>query len=1084
MPPEMQPQCQPPFVQSMRSVSFDTSTVASEQPGSDREGYQNRSDSVQETADPTTLDVVNGSFSDSQVDQLKHSLRHTRDSLQDHPPRPSNGQPSIDYAPLSQVHEPVLLDESGHGRDLTSPPRNSPRRDSGTKRPMQSQIILPNSSGMEVSIQSASTNSTRTNVPDHSQEHANKEPLRSQSSARRDPSKEDIDGLAKENLPWATVPSTPHSRFDPLQANTNGATIRLKPESSLSQPIRTERTSEDSNGTFHTAENAVRSRPGSAMVEKSPETPKAKQSQPSSYEDPVSSNGEDPTSTPILQSTTDEPTAQVQDKAENQGSEPSTDYPARTENGPYKPSPTTYDYLAREPSLDNIIGQVESDRSPSPVSPQHSLHNEPVRQPSTREPIYYSPQHDFDVKQTRDSALRHPRPSSRSGEVSGLSERPAFPLPSLHDNQAPKRIEANVHIERATGSYAEDKASPAINTSDRKSRSNRTSRNSVFFKNLGGSGTVGVPSIVSPVETQQQSPSYSMGTANESEKKSKRGSLFRSRPGDKSDDDGRGMASPSATVSAAPVDIWRQASPSTSKSSQLDGSLNSDPMKARNKLNRASTSGSKVTEEGGKKKRFSAIGSLFGKRSSRNQPSPAIQARHMQAGSSDQSATPQQPQYQTSYSSQVASVDQPRPQPESRQSQGQVGPSGSYRDDYSSPTRSDTMASQTSTPAWSQTAQRVSQPRQPSYKEPSAYVQDSSLRQQATSPSNAIRPGPARNSTPVSQNTTSDIPITKPRTSLFSRSKSRESSTTGRNRDSPGKSWTPSRDRDRQDRTGGSSGRQSLPVPATQGPQRVMTFSQFGESHITNNLDQQQQPSQNQSSDRQSPSSFNPHPQRTTSLVNNPQSRGPPRILTFNQFGENHIVESPSQSQLVQSSPQNKDSHVRQPNVITFQQFPSDPKSLPSQSSGRASPPPPPPPPKDDWHISKSRGSASQSIQADGRRQHGDTISRVSAPTAPSYHNPRSTSQPQPQPQVQQRQAPPPIQTEIPSARLSTFSPASNSAESRKARQRELESVAPSTEKEMTSVPAKNDASSEEKIVMSSSSYPGQEWQPSFAYDD
>ena len=1081
MPSEVQPQHQPPFVQSMRNVSF-----ASEQPSYYRDRDQNRVEPVQQVADHTNSDVAGGSFSDSQKTHLEHDLRHTRDSQEDHPARPSNLQSSIDYAPPPHVQGPVLPEEYGHGRDLASPSGSFPRRDPGIERPLQSQIIHPNSSGI---IESGLTDSNGNSVPDISQE-------------RRESSKEDVDGSAKENLPWASMTSTPHSRFDPFQEKPNDTIIRLNHDRPLSQPTKTERTSEDSNGTFHTAENAVRSRSGSAMVEETLETPKAKLAQPSSLGDALLSDGrKDPTLAPILPPTTDEPIVGIQDRAEEQESEPATDHLAGSENVPYRPSPTTLDYLAREPSLDNIVSQIESDRSPSPVSPQHSIHSihhEPVRQQSTRKPIYYGPQHDFDVKQTRDPALRHPTSSSRSGEVAGAPESPALPLPSHNENQASRRIDANEHVERKTGSHAEGKTSPAINTSNRRSRSNRTSRNSVFFKNLGGSGTVGVPSIVSAVETQQQSPSHSMTPANESEKKSKRGSLFRSRPGDKSDDDTRGIATPSATGSAAPADAWRQASPSTSKSSQVDGSLNSDSVRYPNKLNRASTSGNKVTEEGGKKKRFSAIGSLFGKRSSRNQPSPAIQARYMQAGQNDKSGKPQQSQYQAPYSSHISSVDQPRPQPESRQSQGQVDTSRSYVAGYSSPNRSDTIASQTSTPVWSQTAQRVSQPRQPSYKEPSAYTQDSSLRQQATSPSNAIVPGLVRNSTSVSQNTSSDTPITKSRSSLFSRSRSRESSTTGRNKDSPGKSWIAGRDRDRQDRSGAPSGRQSLPVQPARGPQRVLTFSQFGESHIASNLDQQQQPSQDQSSESQPPSSFNAHPQRTTSLGNNPPSREPPRILTFNQFGENHIVESPSQRQLGQSPPQNKAIQLQQPNVVTFQQFPSDSKALPSQSLGRESPPPPPPPPKDDWHVLKSRGSASQSSQVDGRQQHGDTISRISAPRAPSYPDPRRTSQPQAQTQLQaqtqaqaqarQRQAPPPIQTEIqteiPSGRLSTFSPASNSAESRKARQRELESVAPGTEKEMVSVPAKNDASSEEKIVMSSSSYPGQEWQPSFAYDD
>ena len=895
----------------------------------------------------------------------------------------------------------------------------------------------------------------------------------------------------EQNLP--TILPGPYSRSAAYDLSTKDPVDQLRSEGPPSSQIEVKRFSADSNGTFHTAENDTSSRPDSASLQENLETPKAEKSLVFDSEKAHENARESGTPTTVLPHTA----RRIESPTRNGTDDRTTDTPIEhvlpLAKQDYEPSLSRQEYLAREPSLDNIISQVESDRSPSPVSPQHSIHNEPIRRQSTREPIYYGPQHDFGPK-TQKFATRRSRSPSQTREQPGLQDHPAFrSIQGVNHQGESTTMAGEPYPGNMAGQprpeYLPEQSGTTRNpVVENKSKSNRNSRNSGFFMNIASPGKVGVPSIASPADTH--SLPLSTTNPNENDRKSKRASLFRSHQGDKGSEGSPSLGGSPALRSAGRVES--PSSPSAPQSSQHDQSPKNTSSTFRNRLQRASTSGNQITE-GGKKRRFSSLASLFGSRSSRSQPNQAIQARQSQQTPTPSSAPLQQIQLQTPPSVPKPSGEHYNYQSMVGQSHERVGTTNFDHSNSNSPVRSNTSTTQTSNPVWSQAAQRVSQARQSSIKEPSAYAQDAELRQRATSPSNSAS---GNNSTAVPPDIPSATPTMKSRNSIFSRNKSRDSSILGRSRDSSAKSWMKGREQDQPDLRINSSNRQSqLPSTrppiqhnasnSTHGSQRVLTFSQFGENQVVpTHPHAQQQVSQGHMTDPPSQQAVNPLPQRTSSLANNIPSQGPTRVLTFNQFVDHSIAEHSTQMSPPAPSVQAPASQGQQTNVVTFQQFPSSSNPQAAQADV-----PPPPPPKDDWHVNVPRQSRSQD-KAESREQYKNSLSQTPYNPPTSIPNSRRPSQEPPsaqsEPHSQYRQAPPPIQTEIPSSRLSAFSPSSNSAESRKARQRELESAVPtiSTEKETAVAPPKHDASSEENIVMSSSSYPGQEWQPSFAYDD
>ncbi len=874
--------------------------------------------------------------------------------------------------------------------------------------------------------------------------------------------------------------SIPTSRFSTKQADSEDVIVGSEVERLVAQ----ERYSEDSNRTFHTAENGNDDRPESRQTQDDVETPKAAEPPPLTFQNVPSQHS----------------AASPPSQADNFSGPRDLDTASGKLSQPPS-SPEMRAHLAREPSLDAMSNVVQSDLPPSPVSPQRSFIQEPAKPDNRKGPIYYDPSHDFGPAsndRVLAAAYNSPRQHSRGPS---LVDHPAFrrdTSPALQSQtlaeqnaygrgrgEAPSRQRPDMESDLSSGVTSRDRTDGS--TPDAK----RKSRNSGFFK-----------AFKSPVSIADQGNGESdqidatpTGVSVDGQKKPKRNSLFGSRNVDDRNISGQSEESPPAPISWA--DTMRPQIPVTPDSKGSSSPSSGASNNLRNRLQRASTSGKKE-DENGKKRRFSALGSLFGSRSRKTQPSAPEQARPPQPVTFYQFGPPQQSQGNEWELHQPLSQQRPE-HPESRPSLQPSSPDSSSaqprhdlvpvqgsdqrpHEEYYAPARSDYKKSQGSTRAWSQTAQRISQARPPSTNEPPAYAQDAALIHRSTALPEGPSLGASRASTTIPRSVTSNSPSTRSRSSMWSRSQSREVPLSKRHdRSTSGNSWT------------------------------TTAQEQSRQSTYTNPVSQSSQPA------------LSPRPGIT------PTHSNQGRVLTFSQFGDSSITYPLTQQATnIPPSGSQQPSPVRQQrqSVVTFQQFPQN------KSTRKDSPSPPPPPPKDDGHVSRPR----QSIipQATNPQQSQEQTSshnpRSSYAQHPSAEYPSSTGQQtrhdapssyiqqpiteyQPTPNSQprtfleqppapshsrtasyssqsQRQSLPPLQTEVPNARSSTFSPGNTSAESRKARQRELEmgrrpaSAIRSAPTETATGAARKGEDAEDVIVMSSSSYPGMEWTPDRWEDD
>lgn len=891
--------------------------------------------------------------------------------------------------------------------------------------------------------------------------------------------------LQAESLPDASGPSARHelslpkllsipkSRISTQSADGEDTT---EADRFIAQQSKVNRYSEDSNRTFHTADNGNDDRPESSQTQDDVKTPKtAKLSQLTFQKVPAQYTA---ASLPLQAETLNEPRSL--DMASGKLSQP--------------PSfPETRVPLAREPSPDAVSNVVEPDLPPSPVSPQRSFIQEPSKPGNRQGPVYYDPSHDFGPAsndRVPTAVQTFPRQHSRGPS---LVDHPAF----RHDTSPARRsqtlAEQNTYG-RGRGevpprqhpdmdSYSSSGATPRDPTDESNPEAKRKSRNSGFFKAFKSPGGI---ADQAPWESDQIHATPARVPVDE-QKKSKRNSLFGSRNIDDRNNGVQSEESPDASISR--VDTMRQQIPvapdSKGSSSPSSGASNN----LRNRLQRASTSGKKE-DENGKKKRFSALGSLFGSRSRKTQPTAPVQPMPSQPVTFYQFGPPQQSQplsqQRPEHPESGASFQSSSPGPSSAlPRQNSIPVQNSDRrphEEYYAPARSDHKMSQGSTTAWSQTAQRISQARAPSTNEPPAYAQDAALRHRSTAPPEGPSPTPSRTSTTIPRSVTSNSPSTRSRSSMWSRSKSREvplSKSHGRS--NSGNSWT----------------------TTAQDPSRQYTFN--------NPASQSSQPA------------LSPRPGITPTHSNHG------RVLTYSQFG-NSSISYPLTQQATNTPPSRsgQPSPVRQQrqSVVTFQQFPQ------SRSTREDSPPPPLPPPKDDGHVSRPRQSmfsqasnpqlsqeqtpshdprfsyaqhpGAEYLSSTGQQtRHDAPSSYVQQPTsdyqATQPSQPRAFLEQPPAPShsrtashssQSQRQILPPLQTEVPTTRSSTLSPGNTSAESRKARQRELEmggrpesAIRSAPAETATGAPRKGEET-EDVIVMSSSSYPGMEWTPDRFEDD
>ena len=658
------------------------------------------------------------------------------------------------------------------------------------------------------------------------------------------------------------------------------------------------------------------------------------------------------------------------------------------------------DFSMGRPSMESLSSPVNPDRPSSPISPQ--VPTQSASQPRGRAvvPVHYGIDHDFgpesDVERARRRSPSFSRPFNpseerrRSAELNTQQNPPVRQrTPSAEDLAMPVHLypgsitrEGALMSRQQAPEYAlEGVGPPDLPPVETKTRSRRGSRSSAFFKGLTKSLTDSdsPPMPNSSGDHMNGSPATSstnVGT------KSKRSSIFRLRKsqtdmtndGTKSKEHIVPTSDPrsrSSTVNQLP--------PPTVPSKPLDEDDDEFPIRPKQRsstgfsrrLHRASTSVGKE-EHQGTKKRFSVIGSLFGRANQKPQSSaeqigqPSQQALPPGQNMNDPYyalATPlqQSPEY-------FSTLPTPNPPPH----EGYYAPKRTKPQQYQN--------AHTKIPA--------QRPLSPFPANTPAYVQDASLRQSTSPPSTISPQKSSRSSTDFFRK------VLEPGSDqAVSQSSRRESKPKGN-------SWT-----------------------------RFSTHSR--------------------------------NKSRQSSLVS-------PAIETTSTARYNGYVDPASQPRY-QASPQ--------------------------EHSRSESPPPPPPPPKDDWHRANPRNS-SLGTSVNSRSPHRTSV----LPPPPAFSN------------HAQRQALPVLQTNVPSphlgptkTKMSSGEPRSSSSrpgmtpeDKRRSRQQEIETghlspqftsggggagISPEGKDQRNTLHGLREREEDEPIVMTATSFPGQEWRPGYDHD-
>ncbi|KAL8882886.1 MAG: hypothetical protein Q9192_007504 [Flavoplaca navasiana] len=431
-----------------------------------------------------------------------------------------------------------------------------------------------------------------------------------------------------------------------LQSKYSGKTAR---EGSLvdKDPARSDRSqpsmglddlqrgSEDSAGTFHTAESTV-GRNAKNMQIKSHQIPQsADQEQSTESSMSRSSSGVSFSITPPVAV----PAANLQDQPKArpfsfiQFSQSST--PKALENS-----------SRRRPSVDSLPGRIdpEQDVPPSPVSPQRSVIHEPHDQPGRRSPTRYGVDQGSSANSARPRSNTPSRSFSRPFHEPKLQNHRAVPdersankgedLPAQH-YPAPIPRQDPIHPRQQSTEYSIAGVGPPPVTQSRprptesRSSSKRGSRSSAFFKSFRSPTDSASP----PVAGERENLEYTIGQDDPTirKTKSRRSSLFRSLTGGT-------KSSRSEEIAQSHQDVVSPIQPITSNDFQPS---QQDPVQAANTTTHASSTSNTMERndtdtpakmpskyrnrlsrpkekeqpplEAGKKKRFSALGSLFGR---------------------------------------------------------------------------------------------------------------------------------------------------------------------------------------------------------------------------------------------------------------------------------------------------------------------------------------------------------------------------------------------------------------------------------------------------------------------------------------
>ncbi|KAL8727457.1 MAG: hypothetical protein Q9166_006045 [cf. Caloplaca sp. 2 TL-2023] len=885
-----------------------------------------------------------------------------------------------------------------------------------------------------------------------------------------------------------------------------------------------QRGSEDSDGTFHTAGSVVGADPRKTATGSPQSVPDPEQTQSAESSVNRSSSGGSSSITPPVA----KPAANIQDQPKSRP----FSFIQFSQNS--EPKPLEH-YSHRRPSVDSLPGRIDPERDvPPPISPQQSMIHEENDQSGRKSPIHHGVDHDFVSNNGRPMSTS-PRSFSRPFQESNLQDPPAFrreespvrgeDLPAQHYPAPISRQDVPNPIQQATeysleGIGPPPAPQPEPRPTESRSSSKRESRSSAFFRSFRSPADPASPPLAG--ERCAQDEIDSQGDPRIRKTKSKRGSLFRSLTGgsksNRSEEVSPNQQNPTKSIHAksSEMPVAQGNSIHSAKTQDHTQTANNDvernvppakaPSKYRNRLSRTAASKEGVqqqSQEPGKKKRFSAIGNLFGRSKDNKLAGPQPDSSRPGA---DQVIS-EEPKQSRDRSSRLSSSN--------KLTRGHAPPSESTtsRDVPYQYTR-DSLAKEGLLP---------SKPRQSSSRspEPSAYHETSTQQQQMFPPRHqSLSQGPQREeqrsfgwprqssstssnnrhqqppsaqrlqSTITTRSTTRHLgglppPDTKPR-QLSSFTTTTTTTTSG------GKTSTSTR----QESLGNNLPRSDSPPPPPPPPKdtwhqpRTHQRSTSSISVVRNSTDRPMQ----------APNINNNNSNYSRGLVQSTPVTSPPSSQAFNN---DRYFHNPIQSTNIAPSPPVQPQNARSPSIPTHQSLPPLQTNIPASSPAGPRPYSPNPSTSFDPEARKARRSQIESMgtpraeSATVPFQPGDSIN--SDPEARKLR--RS--------QIESMRTPKAEQMQATSSGVSVGGGGSNAAsdpENRKLRRSQIERGTPRHEhpqpnsadapevagdganagdgskagREMSKRRKSEDE--DEPIVMSATSFPGQEWQPNYGY--
>ena len=395
--------------------------------------------------------------------------------------------------------------------------------------------------------------------------------------------------------------SQPQSGF-PATTSSNGRRGQ-EPEAGL-------RFSQDSEGTFHTADS------GDGLLETSSPKMQRSEYQPAGRDlyPQVPTDENMPHQSETYQRNFKTSPTEVQNST-----------PTIVARDSMNPQLLARDYSWRGPSIDSEAGRMNFDHPPSPVTPRQPTNYDAQEQRGRTGPVHYGIDHDFDrPNDTEHSRSRSPSYSrlsqdtrrsqdSRPSIDPNILDHPAFRavaegngMPAQDYGRRPTREEDLDSRHQTAEQMIVGSEPPIGRRSESKSQSKRGSRSSAFFKAFTSPSKSDQPPLPNAADSQaSSSPRNSPAVG---DRKSKTFSIFHSRSGNKGSRSGESRGTENMTPrDAPPRSSFTQVGPVTPRPVEEDMSSKVVSSKQNKKLQRASTS-SKPEPDGGKKKRFSAIG--------------------------------------------------------------------------------------------------------------------------------------------------------------------------------------------------------------------------------------------------------------------------------------------------------------------------------------------------------------------------------------------------------------------------------------------------------------------------------------------